>query len=179
MANSKSFSVGALLIGVYGLFAIASLLSFAGWGMARVYFALAYDSDCDGLIRQAAQAADTRIALNYLSDAVNFMQNDGFTSGSTHISWLEKPDSAEDLGRWFGKLKLWQARLSADADPRLIEQMKTDLVSPDDEDGDDFVVRSPAGISVFPHNSAFAIWGFVSMWGCVLCAPVYLSAFDG
>jgi len=149
--NRQRFSLGLLL-----------LLPLLFWTGCRIVYAISFDRQCGGRLKRAADANTIALATNELQAARAWIDANRATSGYTSILWTT-PD--EDVGYWHqnlkasldGLLKIDETASSLEKSNVLIKLRETLL---DQIKGESITV--PNGISVFPNNVAWALFGTVA-----------------
>lgn len=140
--------IGSLLI-------IASLAVF---GM-RIYQKETFKKNVTGYIKHAADANTVDIAHEELTKAINYLEANNMTSGSTSVIW-ETPD--EDVGFWYKNLKASQKELaelnstSALERTNVLMKLRETLLDHGEKSSK---VTTPDGMSAFPNN---ALWVWLS-----------------
>lgn len=143
---------------------IAVLLTFAFLAFVgtRLVQEIHYDQSVGGYLKRAADANTVGLAKDNLATALKNIEANGWTSGYTSIFW-RTPD--EDVGFWYANLKSALQELGEvlpgasqlEKSNVLIKLRETLL-----DEGKEISVTAPNGISVYPHNTAFLLWGFAS-----------------
>lgn len=142
--------------------AILATLSFLGWASVTIYQSVVFDIDCGGRIKRAADANTIELASKEMGVVVSYIEKRGLTEGYTSILY-NTPN--EDVGFWYLNLKASLNELQGvGTDVSRLE--KTNILMKLRETlldtGESVKVTLPLGISRFPHNHAFAIWGLMS-----------------
>lgn len=145
------------------LFALFVML-FLGWGATRIIMNIQFDRNCEGYLKRAADANNVPLALIQLEMALKYIEANKLTEGSTHILY-STPDL--DLGFWYSNLKdanenlkkLETDKLSSLEESNTLMKLRETLLDHSSE-GD--TVTIPEGISVYPYNVLFCIWGLLS-----------------
>jgi len=132
------------------------------WGGTRIYKSIRFNIDCGGHLKRAADANSVDLATQEMETAVSYLEREGYTSGYTSVLW-RTPD--EDVGFWYQNLKSALEELKQvkhDTTPlersNLLMKLRETLV---DSGNYGVIVTVPAGISVFPKNTLYFIWGFI------------------
>lgn len=154
--------IGSLII-------IASLAVF---GM-RIYQKETFKKNVSGYLKRAADANTIDLAHQELTKAIDYLEANDMTSGSTSVLW-ETPD--EDVGFWYQNLKASQLELaelnstSALERTNVLMKLRETLM---DQGEKSSRVTSPDGISAFPDN---ALWVWLT-WAALigLCVGTYLA----
>lgn len=123
-----------------------------------------FDRNCMGHLKRAANASTVELAARELSVALRYLQTNGLTRGYTSV-FYKTPD--EDIGHWYRNLKgalaeLEDTRPDAPAAERnsLLLKLRGTILDRGSNGGDQVTV--PEGISLYPHNALFGLWGVVS-----------------
>jgi hypothetical protein len=150
------------------LFLFLFAVSFVGWGITRKVMSIQFDKNCTGYLKRAGDANNVTVASIELKKAIAYIESNNLTDGNTGIIY-QIPK--EDLGFWYKNLKSAQENLEKlDADTTLssleesnaLLKLRETIIDHGDK-GDKVTV--PPGISVFPANLLFAVWGFISLMG--------------
>lgn len=155
---------------------ITSILSLIVFSITAIVLTIQFDRDIGGHLKLAADANNTEMTERKLSLAVDGMQrwnlcNEGGDNCFTSVLW-RTPD--EDVGYWRENIENTLADLqSMTAEERadnLIESnqlIKVRETLLDAGQSGDYVT-SPSGISRYPNNGSFALWGCLSLLVCLL-----------
>lgn len=141
---------------------ILALVSFVAWCSVAAVRAVIFDQQCSGYLERAANANTVEIAVGEMTAAVGYLEKRGITSGYTSILY-RTPD--EDVGYWYGNLSASLAELRAiKAESGQLERSNVlmklrETLIDNGESGDR--LTAPSGITRFPNNTAFCLWG----WG--------------
>ena len=140
------------------------ILVFLAWVVFRIVNVITFGIDCEGHIKRAADANTVELATQEMKTVVSYLKNRGMTSGYTSVVY-RTPD--EDVGFWYQNLESSLKELET-VSPQASQLEKSNLLMKLREtlldEGQSVSVTSPEGISVFPNNTAYAIWcliGFV------------------
>lgn len=158
---------GALLF--VGLLLCIPLL---GWATTRIVNDIIFDVKVEGRLKRAADANTVEIAKSELQAVLPYLEEKGYTKGSTRILYWEPKT---DVGFWYENLTSSLAELEKVTSEtsqlertNLLMKLRETLL----DQGQSVAVTLPPGISVFPHNVAYCIWvwlsGLVAVVG-VLC----------
>lgn len=154
-----------------GIVVVLSSLSFLGWVAVRSVAAVRFEQDIGGHLKRAADANNLTLAASELDDALYNMDAWHLCTapGYTSLLW-RTPD--EDVGFWCANIAstLDDATVASldgvdyMTESNMLIKVRETLLD-HGESGDQ--VTAPKGISVYPNNSAFAWWGFLSFVGVV------------
>ena len=138
-----------------------------GWGIARFTNYINFEIHCGGHLKRAADANTVDLALQELKTATTYTEQNNLTKGSTHLLF---PTPDKDVGFWYKNLKASEKELEL-ISPQTTQLEKTNLLMKLretllDQGEKGTSVTAPQGISIFPDNWPYAIWGWVSI---ILC----------
>jgi hypothetical protein len=141
------------------IFALLFSLFFLGWVGVRTVADIQFDRNCEGYLKRAADANNVELAIKNLEVAVKYAENNDLKSGYTSIVY-RTPD--EDVGFWYENLTASLKELRAvKPDTPMLERtnilmkLRETLL----DQGQHMSVTAPSGISVYPSNGAYAMWG--------------------
>ena len=119
--------------------------------------AITFDIECEGHIKLAADANSIELAKTELKTAIDYAEAHGLTEGYTSV-WFRVP--TDNLAFWYNNMTSAYKELCdlpTDATPlektNVLMKLRETLLD-SGEKGD--VVTHPDGISVYPHNKAYA-----------------------
>ncbi len=135
----------------------------------RVVNSVMFERDIGGYLKRAADANTIELAELELAKALSNMEQEGMTSGFTSILW-QTPD--EDVGFWFKNITSAHRELEV-VDFKATQLEKTNILMKLretllDQGSESTKVTAPSGISLFPNNILFAVWGYISLLGLIL-----------
>jgi len=161
-----------------------SLLAFSG---VRIVKNIQYDRDIGGHLKLAADANSTELAERKIKLAIDGMEAWGLCNGGGDNCFTSvvyrTPD--EDVGYWRenieGTLTDLQAMSDEERADNLIEsntliKVRETLMDAG-ESGDK--VTDPDGISVYPNNTGYAWWGWLSLIGLGVGALMWMKGDSG
>jgi len=123
-----------------------------------------FKQNCKGYLKHAADANTVALAKQELGKAVDYIEAEGLTSGSTHV-FYSMPDC--DLGFWYQNLRASLDELDAigsDADQLTVSNQLLKLRESIMDSGEKGTrVTVPPNIHVFPHQLIYRTLGF----GCL------------
>lgn len=128
-----------------------------------------WDANCGEWLQNAANANTIEIAKNRLDKAIDYLESNKITSGSSNILW-ETPNT--NIKIWYENLKATQKDLaSAPANISKLEESNT-LMKLRETLIDDSRVVVPENISLYPHQFLYVIcsvvFGFLMFFGLIL-----------
>ena len=137
-------------------------LIFAVWGGVRTVDYVLYTINIEGYLKRAGDANSVELAKENLEAALNNIEAWGWTSGNTGILWNSP---GNDVGFWYTNIKSALAELEQ-VQPEATQLEKTNILMKLREsildDGESVNVTAPGGIYVFPHNTLFFFWAWIS-----------------
>lgn len=143
---------------------ILLLLSLVFWTGGRIYKAIRFNIDCSGHMVRAAHANTTPLAREEMRTVVKYLEQNTLTNGYTSIIF-KTPD--EDVEFFYSNLKTALGELGEiSPESSLLEQsnvlmkLRETLISRSSEGS---TIHYPSGLSIFPNNLAWMIWGIVSI----------------
>lgn len=148
-----------LTIGVIGL------LSCIIWLGARWYQGYLFEQACEGHLKRAADANTVDLAKQELKYALDYLDANDMTTGSSHILF-KKPK--HDIGFWYDNIKASYDELCGiDSTHSQLEKsnvlikLRETLIDHTGEGGD--TVTVPPRISVYPNQWAWWSWIWISV----------------
>lgn len=139
-------------------------LPFLFWFGARIVKGVLFDIRCTGHLKRAADANTVKLAEREMNTAVTYLRERGIIEGYTSILY-RTPD--EDVGFWYSNLSQSLVELQKiDENATQLEKsnvlmkLRETLLDSGSEGG--VIITCPDGISVFPHNVAYCLWGIFS-----------------
>ncbi len=142
--------------------AILGLLGLLHFTTYRIVKAIQFDRQAEGYLKRAADANTIDLAQTQLEIAVGNLRGKGDTTGYTSILW-RTPD--EDVGYWWSNLTAALQELEdipEEATPlersNLLMKLRETLL---DDTGEGTKVTVPPGISIYPYNKGWCIYGCI------------------
>lgn len=143
-----------------------SFVIFLVWAGVRIYVGVQYDTRIDDYISQAATSPTPVIAVDKLNMAIAEAERRGLTSGNTGV-FLTYPTN--DVGFWYKRLvdsrDVLQQLPPHDSPLEISNTMIRIHESLLGQDGQNQSVKAPAGISIYPNNTLFFWWCWLSFLG--------------
>jgi len=151
-----------------GMLAVVFTVIFLTWGGVVIYKSIVFDIGCKDRIKRAADANTIELAKREMESVIRYIENNGLTEGYTSILYRTPK---EDIGFWHDNLKASLEELKK-VDPGASQLEKSNILIKLRETlvdhGESVTVTLPPGISRFPNNTAYAIWGWVTfILGCI------------
>lgn len=136
---------------------------FLAWGTVRAVRSIQFDMQCKSYLKLAADANSVELAKENLEKAINYAEKNNLTEGIIGIIFK---DPINDVGFWYNNMKACYAELDNLPDDatslektNVLMKLRESLV----DVGESTVVTLPTGISVYPYNVLFCIWGWLSL----------------
>ncbi|HEY1218053.1 MAG: hypothetical protein ABSE42_06030 [Bryobacteraceae bacterium] len=152
---------------VFGL--VGGLVSLPIWAGVRIVASIRYGIDCGGHLKRAADANNIELAKQELAVATSYLERHGMTAGYTSVLYNEP---SEDVGFWYKNLDMSLQELEKEPataseleKSNLLLKLRQTLL--DTSSGTESVTE-PSGISIFPHNAAYAWWVWISLLAVVV-----------
>ena len=117
-----------------------------------------FKQDCAGYLKQAADANTAAIALERITKALDYIERNQLTDGYTSVLWTTED---ENIGFWYENIKACKAELEACLNSSQLEQTNVLMkVRESLMDGRELTI--PDGISRYPNNASWMIFGWLS-----------------
>ena len=117
-----------------------------------------FKQDCAGYLKQAADANTAAIALDRITKALDYIERNRLTESYTSVLWTTEDDN---IGFWYENIKACKSELEACLKSSQLEQTNVLMkVRESLMDGEGLTI--PAGISRYPNNSVWMIFGWIS-----------------
>lgn len=117
-----------------------------------------FNQDCAGYLKQAADANTAAIALERVTKALDYIERNRLTEGYTSVLWTTED---ENISFWYENIKACKAELEACLNSSQLEQTNVLMkVRESLMDGEGLTI--PAGISRYPNNLVWMIFGWIS-----------------
>lgn len=137
-------------------------LPFVGWMTTRIVMDIVFDRNVEGHLKRAADANTIELAEKELSGVVSHLQQNNMTSGYTSVFW-RTPD--EDVGFWYtnltaslGELRNVSKEATQLEKSNILIKLRETLV---DHGQNSVKVTVPPGMSIFPYNGVYTLWGIL------------------
>lgn len=146
------------------LVCIVSFSCFVAWLLIRIYRVLCFYKNCESYIRNSMNTASIDIAKSELEHAISYLEKNNLTSGRTSIVTSKLHN---DIGYFYKNLKKQYDFLDHKCKNSLTEVNIQNILK---EYEDNLHSRTangvktliPEGISIYPSNTVFCIWGTMS-----------------
>ena len=117
-----------------------------------------FKQDCAGYLKQAADANTAAIALERITKALDYIERNRLTEGYTSVLWTTED---ENIGFWYENIKACKSEMEACLDSSQLEQTNVLMkVRESLMDGRELTI--PDGISRYPNNASWMIFGWLS-----------------
>ena len=143
-------------------FAIVFTLLFCAWGTVRTVKFIQFNHQCEAYLKRAADANTVEIAKDNLEKAIVYAEENNLTEGIVSV-FMRNPKN--DIGFWYDNMKacydeldkLPEAATSLEK-TNMLMKLRESLV----DTGESTNVTVPEGITVYPYNVLYFIWGWMS-----------------
>ncbi|MEI7478356.1 MAG: hypothetical protein WCJ81_07965 [bacterium] len=142
-------------------FLIISVISGGMW----IYQSISFKQNCSGHLRRAATANTVDLAEKELSKALQYLETNNLTSGSTHIFYAT-PDN--DIEYWYAnikagyeELKSVQPSASLQEKTNILMKLRESLLSHSGDSGDTVIV--PPRIAIYPDQVLIFLGTFLGI----------------
>lgn len=163
------------------LLGVILLVPVCTFGIGRLVCGYTYDRDCGGHLKRAADANTVTLAEQELRLALDYLRDHNMTSGSTGVL-LSYP--SYDVGFWYENLKESYDELekltpetSRLEQTNCLQKLRETLLD-HGENGKESVTQ-PSGISIFPNNILWCVFGVVStlfaIAGAICCGLAFID----
>lgn len=125
------------------------------WASVRIPKEVQVSIEITHRLKRAADANSIALATQELTAALKGIESRGLTAGYTSILW-RTPD--EDLGFWYENLRGALADLKSTPETVAALERSNVLMKLRETLLDGTMVTRPDGVSVYPHNIAYALW---------------------
>jgi len=158
---------------------IISLVLALMWTGVRIYKSYDFSINCSGHLKRAADANTVETAKKELNTSLVYMENKGLTTGVVSI-FLHQPKN--DIGFWYENIKASRDELE-NITPNASQLEKTNVLMKlretllDSGEKSDSIT-CPNGITVYPMNVLFFLWGWIS-WIMTWVFGFWLMVLEG
>ncbi len=155
---------------VFLALAIVATVLFCMWGGVRIVKWISFNTNCKQYLKRAADANSVEMAKEELKHAISYAEKNNLTEGVVSII-LHQPKN--DIGYWYNNLKASYEELeNLPSDASSLEKtnvlMKLRETLTDDSGENGTKVTVPNGITIYPNNVLYCLWGVFSfVLGCV------------
>ncbi len=144
---------------------VSSVLGVAVIGY-MTFCSIQFERNCEGYLKRAADSNTIELAKQELRRAIDYIESENLTSGSTHIIYSTP---ASDLGFWYTNLKASLEELEStppDVDRLVASNQLLKLRESLMDNGEKRTkVTAPRHIGLFPNQVAIQSLAFVSLLG--------------
>ncbi len=162
---------------IFFVFAILATIMCGACMVLRIKNAVSFNVNCEQYIKRAANAGTVEMAKEELAQAISYAEEHDLTEGVVSII-LHQPKN--DIGYWYQNMKRSYEELeelpeeaTALEKTNVLMKLRETLT---DQKESSVSVTHPDGISIYPNNVLYCIWGVLSFIACVvLWMRVYLD----
>lgn len=151
------------------VFAVCFSLIWCLWLGTRIYHSIQFDHQCEAYLKRAADANTVEIAKENLKKAIHYAEENNLTEGIVSI-FMHNPEN--DIGFWYDNMKACYEELDKLPEDstslektNMLMKLRESLV----DTGENTIVTVPSGISIYPNNVIYFIWGWVSIILAFIC----------
>lgn len=149
---------------VFLVLAIVATVLFCMWAGVRIVKLVSFNTNCKQYLKRAADANSVEMAKDELKQAISYAEKNNLTEGVVSII-LHQPKN--DIGYWYNNLKTSYEELeNLPSDASSLEKtnvlMKLRETLTDDDGDKGTTVTVPNGITIYPNNVLYCLWGIVS-----------------
>lgn len=149
------------------LFSIILIVPFFGWAITRIVKDQRFDDNCTYHIQQGLSSNDLTYSSSEIELAIAYLETNHLTSGYTTIAGK---DQSEDLALFNSTLrkKYIYINFLKEKTPEEIKKYEEfyelrNFSTPGRQSLPAVSVYVPSGISVYPYNTSYMIWMFISI----------------
>lgn len=145
--------------GWYLVLGVLLMLVLPAWAGVRLYRSAEFDRNCQERLAKATIALYTADAKQDLGQALSYLQARGINGTSGHTSIFGATQDT-DVGVWYCKVEQARETLEKPTSTNtgyLLSRVREHLTERDGKGGSK--LATPTGISVYPHNQLYALWG--------------------
>lgn len=158
--------------------AIVASVLWCWWAGVRIYKGVQFEHQCEAYLKRAADANTVEIAKDNLAKAIEYAEKNNLTTGIVSV-FMRNPEN--DIGFWYDNMKACYEELDnlpEDATSlektNMLMKLRESLV----DTGESTSVTVPEGISVYPNNVIYFIWGWLSFISAVILWIAALATWD-
>ena len=134
-----------------------------------------FDQNCEGYLKQAADANTVELAYDRISRALNYIEENNLTHGYTSVLWQTEDENVE---YWYNNIKACKNELKSAFNSSQLEKtnllmkVRESLTDIGKGDNGGTVITIPSGISRYPNNALWGVLRWISwiifITGCFL-----------
>lgn len=158
--------------------AIVASVLWCWWAGVRIYEGVQFDHQCEAYLKRAADANTVEIAKDNLAKAIEYAEKNNLTQGIVSV-FMHNPEN--DIGFWYDNMKACYDELdnlpedaTALEKTNMLMKLRESLV----DTGESTSVTVPEGISVYPNNVIYFIWGWLSFISALILWIAALATWD-
>ncbi len=145
------------------LLLVSAVLLFTVWTVLRLISYVEFNVNCEQYIKRAADASTVETAIGELEKAISYAEKNDLTDGVVSV-FLHQPKN--DIGFWYNniteaceELKNLPEDVTSLEKTNVLMKIRETLI---DESREEVLVTCPDGISIYPHNLIYFLWGTFS-----------------
>jgi hypothetical protein len=170
-----------LFIG-WRLFIVSIILAvpFFSWSITRIVKEKHFDDNCSYHISEALSAdgihtfTDNDYAIKEIDTAITYLENNNLTSGYTTIT---DKVSREDLSIFYNDIKK-RSEYFHDLKTKNIDDIEKYKMYATMRNLHTRELDVPSGISIFPHNTFYCVWAYLSIICLILAVIGIITLID-
>ena len=139
-----------------------------------------FNQECEGYLKQAADANTAEIALDRIDLALEYIERNNLTDGYTSVLWRTED---ENIGFWYQNIKACKSELESCIGGSQLEKsnvlMKVrESLTDNGDSGTELTI--PSGLCRYPNNAVYMLFGWLSLFAFIigLCWFLYLIEND-
>lgn len=154
---------------IFKVLAIIATIAFGAWGTARIVKDVQFDMNCSQYIKRATDANTVETAKEELAKAISYAEENNLTKGIVSI-FFHQPEN--DIGYWYknmtetyGELENLSEDATSLEKTNVLMKLRETLT---DQEESRVSVTIPDGISIYPNNVSYFLWGLLSGIFCIV-----------
>jgi len=155
---------------------IICTLILVSWATVRIVKSVQFEFECEAFLKRASNANTIELAKTELGRAIEYVESNDLTEGVVSI-FLKNP--ANDMDFWYKNMKLAYEELDTlPVDATSLEKTNVlmklrESLTDNDSNGTTGVII-PSGITVYPNNTLYFLWGTLS----IVATTVFWTLFS-
>lgn len=124
-----------------------------------------FDQNCEGYLKQAADANTVELASERISKALEYIEENNLTTGYTSVLWKTEDENVE---YWYNNIKACQSELKMAVNSSQLEKtnllmkVRESLTDIGKGDNGGTIITIPKGISRYPNNTSWGVLRWIS-----------------
>lgn len=148
--------------------AIIATMVFGAWSIVRIVKSVQFSTNCTQYLKRAADANTVELAKEELAQVISYAEENNLTEGVVSI-FLHQPKN--DVGYWYKNITESYAELENISENATSLEKTNSLMklreTLTDEEESGVSVTIPDGISIYPNNVLYFLWGLLSVIFCI------------